>query len=359
MQKTPIHYSQCWEDTDLLLNALRVNERDRILSITSGGCNTLALASVFPRSIDAVDVSKAQYHLLELKICMLKSLDHEQVMELMGVFSSDYRIDLYNTVRALLSNDSQIFWDKNKELIKTGIAHSGKFEKYLRYFSRYLLPLAHGKRHIEELLKPKSREEQEYFYQFVWNNLNWRLLFQVFFSEPVMKKAGRSREMFYHANIRNVSAHYLSKTKEAFTKPTVFNNPYLEYILKGNYEDQYPYILQPHNFLRIKEQLHRINNNNCDLLDYLKRAKDNYFTKMNLSDVFEPLTLEKTHHIFEEIVRVCKAGARIIFWNNLVPRNIPDHLSEKFHKESELEAELHASEKVFFYETLNIYTLTK
>lgn len=359
MQKTPIHYSQCWEDAELLLKALDVGHSDRILSITSGGCNTLALASARPAGIDAVDVNRAQFYLLEVKMRMLEFLDLGQVLEFMGVFSSDNRIDLYRTIRSHLSEDCRTFWDENQEVLKSGLAHSGKFEKYLRYFSFYLLPVAHGKNHIHDLLVPKSGEEQQHFYEQTWDNVRWRLLFRLFFSAAVMKKAGRSKEMFRHANIPDVSDHYLKKARNALASPVAFNNSYTEYVLKGNYEDECPFILQPHNFLLIRENLRCIRNNNADLLTFLKQQKANFYTKMNLSDVFEPMTVEKSNLIFEEIARVCKHGARIIFWNNLVPRTIPDYLSGNFYKESELERHLKEKEKVFFYETLNIYTIRK
>jgi S-adenosylmethionine-diacylglycerol 3-amino-3-carboxypropyl transferase len=39
-----IKYSQCWEDTDVLVSALLLEDDDVVLSITSGGDNSLALS---------------------------------------------------------------------------------------------------------------------------------------------------------------------------------------------------------------------------------------------------------------------------------------------------------------------------
>ena len=39
-----IRYAQCWEDADVLLDALQVEPGDTCLSIASAGDNTLALA---------------------------------------------------------------------------------------------------------------------------------------------------------------------------------------------------------------------------------------------------------------------------------------------------------------------------
>ena len=63
-----IRYSQCWEDPACLYAGLDIGPEDDVLSITSAGCNTLALLLKGPRSVTALDFNPAQSHLLQLKV---------------------------------------------------------------------------------------------------------------------------------------------------------------------------------------------------------------------------------------------------------------------------------------------------
>ena len=70
-----IKYSQCWEDAEILLKALKINKNDKVVSITSGGDNTLSLITNNPSEIYAVDSNFAQNYLMELKLKAIQNLD--------------------------------------------------------------------------------------------------------------------------------------------------------------------------------------------------------------------------------------------------------------------------------------------
>lgn len=354
-----IRYSQCWEDADLLIKALTPQNSDRILSITSGGDNTLRLAAENPEKIVALDKNQIQNCLLELKWKAIINLDYERLMAFLGIQKSNDRNEEYNRLRETLTYDTRLYWDLNKKSIIKGILHCGKFEKYLQAFRRFFLPLTHSRNNINTLLKKKSEEEQRNYYNQHWENWRWKFLFRIFFSKPVMKKLGRSPEMFQHANISNVSEHYMAKARRALSRTTMFNNSYLEYIFRGNNEKHLPAYLQKENTEKLKKGATKIDIVSNDLLTFLKGIPHDYFTKFNLSDVFEPMTRIKTDHIFEQIFRTGKSNARMIFWNNLVKRDIPTHLKNQFQKEVSLEEELKEKDKIFFYEAFHIYTLIK
>ena len=52
-----LRYGQCWEDADVLTEALAVGPGDDCLSIASAGDNTLALLAGGPRSVLAIDAA--------------------------------------------------------------------------------------------------------------------------------------------------------------------------------------------------------------------------------------------------------------------------------------------------------------
>ena len=61
-------YNTCWEDPAVDRQALRLTPADRMLVITSAGCNVLDYALAGVERIDAVDANPRQTALLELKL---------------------------------------------------------------------------------------------------------------------------------------------------------------------------------------------------------------------------------------------------------------------------------------------------
>ncbi|MES9926502.1 MAG: DUF3419 family protein, partial [Candidatus Thiodiazotropha sp. 6PDIVS] len=65
-------YNTCWEDPAVDRDALRIGSDDRMLVITSAGCNVLDYALCAPSHIDAVDANPRQTALLELKLSTIR-----------------------------------------------------------------------------------------------------------------------------------------------------------------------------------------------------------------------------------------------------------------------------------------------
>jgi S-adenosylmethionine-diacylglycerol 3-amino-3-carboxypropyl transferase len=107
-------FAQCWEDPQMDFEALNVNRDSVVLSVTSGGCNTLSLATREPARVIAVDLNPTQNFLLELKMAGARRLSHGEYLELLGVRDSRARWDLYQSLRAELAPDARSYWDTQK-----------------------------------------------------------------------------------------------------------------------------------------------------------------------------------------------------------------------------------------------------
>ena len=75
-----IRYSNCWEDSKILLEALQIKEGEVGLSIAGGGDNTLALLLANPEKIYAFDVNKTQLYLIKLKMTAIEKLSYDEVL---------------------------------------------------------------------------------------------------------------------------------------------------------------------------------------------------------------------------------------------------------------------------------------
>jgi S-adenosylmethionine-diacylglycerol 3-amino-3-carboxypropyl transferase len=344
-----IRYAQCWEDADVLLDALDPGPGKRCLSIASAGDNTLAMLSRDPESVLALDLSPAQLACLELRVAAYRALQHKELLALMGSIDSDARPQLYQACRKHLSPGAQAFWDGSPALIAAGIGSAGKFEHYFALFRDRVLPLVHPRHRVQELLRPKSREERSTFYATRWDNLRWRLMFRTFFSRIVMGLLGRDPEFFRYVE-GSVAERILKRTQYALTELNPAQNPYIQWILTGRHNGVLPAALREENFEPIRRNLDRLQWRCCSLEELLSHPRQ--FDCFNLSDIFEYMSPESYEQLLKLIVSSARPGARLAYWNMLAPRRRPESLAAALHPLTELSTRLFARDRAFFYSAL-------
>ncbi len=357
--KDNISYSQCWEDPALVGEALAITSEDMVLSITSGGDNSLAILLRNPLQVISIDLNPTQKYVLELKTAAIQSLSYEEILEFAGARKSSRRKKLFEEVQKNISLDAALWWNTHRSLLKEGIIHGGRFEKFLNKFSRYIMPFIHSKKTIETFLHTSSLQVQKDFYQDTWNSKRWRLFFKMITSRFVLKRFARQRGMFTHTEQGAIAQEYLKRLDKNFTSVPIKDNYFMHYCFTGNYGQSIPPYLEEGNIASLRENLPRLSMIISDLTSYLKSMPDAYFSKFNLSDIFEALSPGQNDALWQEIVRTAKNGARIVYWNNLVPRTFPPGLAIQVKDEAELADRLHSKDKVFFYGSFHVNTILK
>ena len=342
-----IRYAQCWEDADILLEALAIKPGAMYLSIASAGDNSLSMLSQAPQKVVAIDLSQAQLACLALRIAAYKELEHHELLELMGSRPSQRRPELYGRCRKLLSSQERAFWDAKPKDIEKGIGHSGKFEAYFQTFRRYVLPLIHSPQTVSKLLEPKSLEARREFYETQWNHWRWQGLFRMFFSRFLMGRMGRDPAFFKYVE-GSVAERILSRAKYALSELEPAQNPYLQWILLGHHDHALPHALRKDTFERIRQHIDRIEYFHLSIEDYLA-AYGGGLGGYNLSDIFEYMSPENTETLLYKLIAAAKPGARLAYWNMLVPRSRPESLRHKLRPLDALATQLHQQDKAFFY----------
>jgi S-adenosylmethionine-diacylglycerol 3-amino-3-carboxypropyl transferase len=343
-----VRYAQCWEDADVLLEALDVRPGQVCLSIASSGDNALSLLGRGPQRVIALDLSPAQLACVELRVAAYRELRHPELLELIGSAPSDRRRELYQRCRAWLSAPVRSFWDGRGEDIDAGIGGAGKFERYFTLFRRRILPLVHGRRKVEDLLHGGTPEERHRFYAQQWDTWRWRLMFRFFFSRAVMGRMGRDPAFFDYVEGR-VADRILGRARHALTVLDPAANPYLQWILRGRHGTALPYALRPENFEAIRDNLDRFEWHCQSIEDYLDAHPDLAVDCYNLSDIFEYMSTENYHALLEKLVARGRPGGRLAYWNMLVPRSRPESMAGRLRPLAELAARLHQEDKAFFY----------
>jgi S-adenosylmethionine-diacylglycerol 3-amino-3-carboxypropyl transferase len=343
-----IRYAQCWEDADILLEGLDVRPGDVCLSIASAGDNALALLTRSPARVLALDLSPAQLACVALRVAAYRTLEHAELLELIGSTPSQRRGQLYRRCRALLAPDVRAFWDARPAAVAVGIGGAGKFEHYFGLFRRYILPLVHGRRLIETLLRGGTLQQRRAFYRRQWDGLAWRMLFRIFFSRTVMGRMGRDPSFFAYVE-GDVATRILSRARYAVTELDPAANPYLQWIMTGRHTTALPLALRPEHFATIRANLDRLEWRCQSLEDCLATQEARSIDRFNLSDIFEYMSEENTRLLLEKLAAAGRSGGRLAYWNMLVPRSRPEALAGRLRPLTELADRLHGQDKAFFY----------
>ncbi|WYL96576.1 MAG: DUF3419 family protein [Gloeotrichia echinulata IR180] len=346
-----IRYAQCWEDTDILIEALDIQSSDVCLSIASAGDNTLAMLSRNPKKVIAVDLNPAQIACLELKVAAYRELNHTELLMLIGSIVADGRdrIQLYHRCCSQLSPNTKQFWDSRPAIIAQGIGRAGKFERYLALFSDRVLPLIHNRQKISDALVNKAPSQRLAFYEEEWNNWRWRLCFKLFFSRFLLGRLGRDPSFFDYVQDNSIAKHLLQRTRYAMTILNPSENPYLQWIATGQHLKALPCAFRLENFDKIRDNLDRLEWYCIAIEDFIETIDDNYFDKFNLSNIFEYMSVENYYKLLKQLVRVGKSGGRLAYWNLLTKRCSNQNTHFLLKPLDDIAQRLYQQDKAFFY----------
>jgi S-adenosylmethionine-diacylglycerol 3-amino-3-carboxypropyl transferase len=342
-----VRYANCWEDADLLLTALEPAPGKRILSIASAGDNALALAAAGAEVV-AADLSMPQLACAELRIAAIRALDYDELLAFLGITEHAQRLSIYAKLRSDLSANAAAYWDANGATLAAGLIHGGKFEKYFHLFRKRVLSLIHSRAKVQELLQKKSRTERETFYEQRWNNRRWRWLFKIFFSRTVMGRLGRDPEFFRYVE-GSVGERILARTRHALTELPNDENPFLQYIVTGNFRPALPTYLCPQKYVELRRGVERITLVQGPIDEVAKSHRDRGWDGFNLSDIFEYMGPELTESVYGRLLEHARPGARLAYWNMLVPRRRPDCFAERVESLDQLAADCFFRDRAFFY----------
>jgi S-adenosylmethionine-diacylglycerol 3-amino-3-carboxypropyl transferase len=353
-----ISYAQVWEDPAVLSAALDVGPEDDVLSVCSAGDNAFSLALAGARRVVCVDLSAPQLSVAELKLAAAVHFDLDRFRSLLGLGGMGQRVSLYHDLRPHLSERAQNWWDANEADIRTGIVGCGRFERYLRLFRERMLPMVHSRRTVDALLALDDLDRQQAFFADRWNTLRWRGLFRVFFSRFVMARSGRSPAQFAHVE-GPVGEVFLKRAEHVLTRLPIASNYFVQWILGGRFPDleqAHPY-LSADGHAALGAAADRITFVHDDLISHLSGVEAGAYAAFNLSNVPEYLGEAEHHALLEAVVGGASSGARVAYWNLLVPRSRPERLASVLHTDPVRGADLLFQDRAFVYGGFQIETV--
>lgn len=342
-----IRYAQLWEDADILVEAMGPSEGADLLSICSAGDNALALLTLDPKRVIALDLASPQLECMRLRLGAYRALSQPEFLELMGARPSARRRVLLGRALADQSFATQTFWKhRSDQVIRHGAGGVGKFERYFRIFRQYMLPLVHSRQTIDQIFISRSPGERRTFLEQRFDTWRWRLLLRVFFSRFAMGRLGRDKAFFDHIE-GSVSDHVARRIEHAAVRCDPASNPYLHWILKGHHGAALPLAWRPETYEVIRTRLERIEIRQEPIESFI--GTSSRMDGFNLSDIFEYMSPEAFGTLYGALLDAANPGARLVYWNMMAPRRVPPAHRARVTTCRDEEDHLKSIDKAFFY----------
>ncbi|MDN5786898.1 DUF3419 family protein [Pseudorhodobacter sp.] len=342
-----IRYAQLWEDADVLTQGLGACAGGTLVSICAAGDNALAMLVLDPAKVVVVDLSLAQIACLKLRIGAFRHLTHAEFLELMGARPSTQRRELLNRALADLDAETRNLWESLAEDVdQHGAGGVGKFERYFRIFRTRLLPFVHSQKTIDAIFVPRPKSERQTFLDTRFNSWRWRLLLNIFFSRLVMGRMGRDQAFFDHVE-GSPAQHVARRIRHAAVDCDPSENPYLHWIMHGTHGAALPMTWRAEHFEVIKSRLDRLDIRPGSLEAFVSTGEK--ADGFNLSDIFEYMSPDVFEQVYGTILNAAAPGARLVYWNMMAPRRVPQAFANRVTRLRAVEDRLKAIDKAFFY----------
>jgi S-adenosylmethionine-diacylglycerol 3-amino-3-carboxypropyl transferase len=370
-------FNTCWEDPRLDRRALQMGPDDRVLVITSAGCNALDYALTGVGRIYAVDLNPRQNALLELKLAGIRQMDFDDFFAMFGDGHLRNVREVYkHALRYQLSPWSRRYWDRWIRLFEDSWrpfyyrGTAGTFARFLRTYGERVLrvrPL------LEELLEVRTLDEQRRIYYEKLRPRLWTPLMRFAMNRDttlsligVPPAQRRQIETQYQGGI----VKFVENCVDAvFGHLPLWENYFWRVYMTGQYSrDCCPEYLREANFRLLKDSLaDRITVHTNSVQGFLEQHQGNIsrFVLLDhmdwLSDRFFPL-LEAE---WQAIVNRASPEARIIWRSGGLRTDFMDRVrvrvdgrehsvTDLLSYERELADELHDKDRVHTYASFHI-----
>jgi S-adenosylmethionine-diacylglycerol 3-amino-3-carboxypropyl transferase len=350
-----------WEDPEMDRLALKILPGETVMTITSGGCNTMSLLLQDPSIIYTVDINPCQSYVIELKIAAMKHLGYSEFTEFTGLRPSDERTNMYRRLRRSLTQQAASFWDSKLSIIEKGFLINGRYEKFVKLVGKFIR-MIEGNRRVNDLFTDRNPEDQKKFSRKEWDTGRTRLIFNLFFNKRILASRGLKADYFTFDDGSNSFAEsFFRRFMKVLTDVPVTGNYFLHLYLKGYYKSlrEVPDYLLEKNFETIKERVDRIRIVTGDAKKWLTEMPDRSLNCFSLSNICELMSPDDTLKLFQEVVRTGTEDARICFRNLVIPREVPEQLNDKIKKDLELTKYIFGRDRSFVYSKVAAYRIEK
>ena len=355
LQNATLRYSQVWEDYKLLFDGLDLEPADHVVSIGSAGDNALALLARGVASVSSVDLNPAQTALCELKKVAISKVDYAEFADLLGAGNTERGLRVYQTIKSELSERSLAYWESHQDILQRGILHSGRLELFWNKMREDVFETFVSEDSLYKFIASRDLSEQRINFERFFSGEAFCTAFKEFTDKKNVAKHGRDIAQYKYVDADDIGGFFFRRFRQVCTEVPIADNFYLHYLFFGRYESlsQGPFYLRSQIYETLVQRIDRFEVVEESLDVFVARGEKPY-SKMNLSDLFEYLSIEETDHFLAVLSENMVRGGRIAFWNHLNERGPGSTCKLKLDEHRSLGQELFTRDRTFFYSDFRV-----
>lgn len=366
-------YPQIWEDPDVDMEAMQLDETHRVVTIASGGCNILAYLTRSPARIDAVDLNPHHIALNRLKLAALTHMpDFENFERLFGGDGDRQAVAIYDRhVAPNLDAATRGYWDKRRwngrrriAAFKGNFYQTGLLGACIR--AGHLVARLHGV-NPAELMQAKTLRDQRHFFEDRLRPL---------FSRGFIRWAMSRKASLFGLGIPPQQYDALIGSDGSTMAEVVASRVeklVCEFPLRKNYfawqafarrypgkdEGTRPAYLEGENFETIRDAAPNVAIHHASYSELLRSKPDESVDRFVLLDAQDWMSDEQLNELWAEITRTAAPDARVIFRTadepSLLPGRVSPAILDRWHYEAEASQRHLANDRSAIYGGFHLY----
>lgn len=369
-------YPQIWEDPEVDLPALKIDDESRIMTIASGGCNVMNYLTEGPRRVKAVDLNPAHVALTRLKITALKHLpDYESFFKFFGHADTKENIANYEKyIAPNLDPFSKKYWESYSLLDGRRINY---FRKNLYQFGLLgrTITLVHLLSRIygtdpRELLKAQTMEEQREIFNRTLGPLFDKPLVKKMFSWPV-SLYGLGIPPSQYDELKKVAhqgdmAQLMKARLERLACDFPIQDNYFAWQAFGRGYDRVnkravPRYLTKENYEKIKNYADRVEVYHTSMTGFLESQPAESLDCYVFLDAQDWMNKDQLNELWNGVMRTARPGARVIFRtagdDSPLTNALPSEMLAKWQYDPAASVEAVKHDRSSIYGGFHVYTL--
>lgn len=320
------------DDANIERQALDIKDGDNLICISSAGEVPLNLLALNNIKIKAVDISKNQNFLVNLKLNSVRSLEPIEAAKFLGWLgtSSYHRKQLYKKVSEFLNEEEQLFWDHNSTAIEKGPIRSARFEKYISKFNRIALMII-GRKNMLQLMELDSVQEQENFFDSKINSFLLKNIFKIAFHPRLYKNRGIPAEGLLYNKEKNISDFFFNKFRDFCCATLARKNYYLQFTFFNHilFPECLPDYLTEKGMKNIIQNFQNFEIETTSISEAVKNCQEGKFNKFHLSNIGDWMGIGDYSEILKLIDKksasVGRINSRFIYHKHPIPNELKKH----------------------------------
>jgi S-adenosylmethionine-diacylglycerol 3-amino-3-carboxypropyl transferase len=368
-------YPQIWEDPDVDIKAMALEPHHSIVTIGSGGCNMLAYLAREPAHIDVVDLNHHHVALNRLKLAAFESLpSHNDVIRMFAVANNRANSEAFDRfIAPSLDLETFTYWNgrsgSGRRRITTfdrNIYRTGLLGRFIG--AGHLAARLYGAS-FDRLMAARDIEEQRRIFDaeisplfdsklIRWLTSRKSSLFGLGIPPQQYEELVREAETAQMADVLRQRLEKLAcgfPINENYFAWQAFSRRY-----PAPHEGQLPLYLQQENYIRIKQNVRRVQVHHKSFTELLAQKPGQSVDRYVLLDAQDWMTSEQMNALWTEINRTAAPGARVIFRTAAAASPLEDKLRANIIGEwdylADTSASLLAEDRSAIYGGFHVYS---